>query len=316
VTEPANILYPESFVARARATLEPLDVRVRVLDETEMAALGMGALLGVAQGSARPPRLLVLEWNGTGRADAPPLALIGKGVTFDSGGISIKPAAGMEDMKWDMGGAAAVVGAMAAIAARGAKAHVVGACGLVENMPDGRAQRPGDVVKTMSGQTVEVINTDAEGRLVLCDVITFVQREYKPKAMIDFATLTGAIIVSLAHEHAGLFTNSDSLADWLMAAGRATGETLWRQPLSEPGGPYDRMIDSAIADMKNVGERWGGSITAAQFLQRFVDEGVEWAHVDIAGTVWRPKAGPLHDKGATGFGPRLVDQLVASHFEG
>jgi len=315
VTEPANVLYPESFVERCRERMAPLGIVIRVLDEVEMAALGMGALLGVAQGSVRRPRLLVMEWNGTGDASAVPLVLVGKGVTFDSGGISIKPAAGMEDMKWDMGGAALVAGSLVALAGRRARMRVVGACGLVENMPDGGAQRPGDVVKTMSGQTVEVINTDAEGRLVLADVLTFVQREYKPRVVIDFATLTGAIIISLAHEYAGLFANSDDLAARLGAAGQASGDRLWRQPLSEPGGPFDQMIDSPIADMKNVGERAGGSITAAQFLQRFIDDGVEWAHIDIAGTVWRTKPGPLHDKGATGFGPRLVEQLVATHFE-
>lgn len=315
VTEPANIIYPESFVARCKEKMEPLGIVVKILDEGEMAKLGLGALLAVAQGSARKPRLLVMEWNGAADATAKPLALVGKGVTFDSGGISIKPAAGMEDMKWDMGGAAAVAGAMVALAARKAKARVIGACGLVENMPDGNAQRPGDVVKTLSGQTVEVLNTDAEGRLVLCDVLTYVQRTYNPGTIVDFATLTGAILVSLAHEYAGLFTNSDDLADKLIQSGRNVNEKVWRQPLSEPGGHYDQMIDSPIADMKNIGERFGGSITAAQFLQRFIDDGVQWAHVDIAGTVWRPKGGPLHDKGATGFGPRLIDDLVASHFE-
>ncbi|MFA7440412.1 MAG: leucyl aminopeptidase [Sphingomonadaceae bacterium] len=315
VSEPANVIYPESFVARVREKVEPLGIKVRVLDEAEMAQLGMGALLGVAQGSARPPRMLVLEWNGAG-GDTAPVALVGKGVTFDTGGISIKPAAGMEDMKWDMGGAGLVAGVMVALAGRKAKTRVVGVCGLVENMPDGKAQRPGDVVRSMSGQTVEVINTDAEGRLVLCDALTFVQREYKPKVIIDFATLTGAIIVSLAHEYAGLFTNSDTLAERLIAAGNAVNDKLWRQPLSEVGGHYDQMIDSPIADMKNVGERWGGSITAAQFLQRFIENDTPWAHVDIAGTVWRPKAGPLHDKGATGYGIRLVDRLIADHYEG
>lgn len=315
VTEPANVIYPESFVERCRARVEPLGVKVRVLDEKEMAGLGMGALLGVAQGSVRKPRILVMEWNGTGDPEATPLAIVGKGVTFDTGGISIKPAAGMEDMKWDMGGAGLVAGTMVALAGRKAKARVIGACGLVENMPDGNAQRPGDIVTSMSGQTIEVLNTDAEGRLVLCDTMTFVQREYKPKTLLDFATLTGAIIISLAHEYAGLFTNSDALSGRLIAAGEAVNDKMWRQPLSEAGGVYDRMIDSPIADMKNVGERGGGSITAAQFLQRFVEEGVEWAHIDIAGTVWRSKAEALHDKGATGFGVRMMDRLVADHFE-
>lgn len=316
ITEPGNVIYPESFVERVRAKVEPLGVKVTVLDEKELAKLGAGSMLGVAQGSARPPRLLAMEWNGTGKADVTPLALIGKGVTFDTGGISLKPGPGMEDMKWDMGGAGAVAGIMVALAGRKANARVVGICGLVENMPDGNAQRPGDVVTSMSGQTIEVLNTDAEGRLVLNDCMTWAQRTYKPKVMLDFATLTGAIIISLAHQYAGVFSNSDSLWGKLDSAGKAVNDLVWRQPLSEPGGHYDQMIDSPIADMKNIGGREGGSITAAQFLQRFVDEGVEWAHIDIAGAVWRPKAAPLHDKGATGYGVRLIDKLVADHFEG
>lgn len=311
VAEPANILYPESFVERCRA-LEGLGVKLTVLDETEMANLGMGALLGVAQGSVRKPRLLAMEWNGTGDAAATPLVLVGKGVTFDTGGISIKPAAGMEDMKWDMGGAGAVAGTMRALGLRKAKARVIGICGLVENMPDGNAQRPGDVVSSMSGQTIEVINTDAEGRLVLCDVITWAQQTYKPATLIDLATLTGAMIVSLGNEHGGLFSNDDSLADDLLAAGTAAGDKLWRFPL---GDAYDKMIDSPIADMKNTGGRYAGSITAAQFIKRFIDEGVKWAHLDIAGMVWADKPGGTWDKGATGFGVRLLDRLVADKFE-
>jgi leucyl aminopeptidase len=316
ITEPGNIIYPQSFVDRVRARVEPLGVKVTVLDEKALAELGAGSMLGVGQGSVRPPRLLAMEWNGTGLPDATPLALVGKGVTFDTGGISLKPGPGMEDMKWDMGGAGAVAGIMVALAGRKAKARVVGVCGLVENMPDGNAQRPGDIVTSMSGQTIEVLNTDAEGRLVLNDCFTWTQRTYAPKVMIDFATLTGAIIISLAHHHAGVFTNSDTLWGKLDTAGKAVNDLVWRQPLSEPGGHYDQLIDSTIADMKNLGPREGGSITAAQFLQRFVDEGVEWAHIDIAGAVWRPKAAPLHDKGATGFGVRLIDTLVATHFEG
>ncbi len=316
ITEPGNIIYPQSFVDRVRAKVEPLGIKVTVLDEKELAKLGAGSMLGVGQGSVKPPRLLAMEWNGTGKADATPLALIGKGVTFDTGGISLKPGPGMEDMKWDMGGAGAVAGIMVALAGRKAKARVIGVCGLVENMPDGNAQRPGDVVTSMSGQTIEVLNTDAEGRLVLNDCMTWTQRTYKPKVMLDFATLTGAIIISLAHHYAGVFSNSDALWGKLDGAGKAVNDLVWRQPLSEPGGHYDQMIDSTIADMKNLGPREGGSITAAQFLQRYVDEGVEWAHIDIAGAVWRPKAGALHDKGATGFGVRLIDKLVADHFEG
>ena len=311
VSEPANIIYPESFVERCRH-LTDLGVTVRVLDDKEMADLGMGALLGVAQGSVKPARLLVMEWMG-GEEGKKPLVLVGKGVTFDTGGISIKAAAGMEDMKWDMGGAGAVAGAMKALAGRKAKANVVGICGLVENMPDGNAQRPGDVVTSMSGKTIEVINTDAEGRLVLCDAITWAQKEYAPDYLIDFATLTGAIIISLGREYAGLFCNDDGLANMLTDAGKVSGDKVWRMPL---GAPYDKLIDSPIADMKNVGPRDGGSITAAQFIKRFVDTGVKWAHVDIAGMVWSAKADDLWEKGATGYGVRLINQLVADHFEG
>jgi leucyl aminopeptidase len=309
VTEPANIIYPESFVERCQP-LKALGIEIEFLDEAAMRAAGMGALLGVSQGSPREARLLVMRWNGGGDRDA--VAFVGKGVTFDTGGISIKPAAGMEDMKWDMGGAAAVAGTMKALATRKAKANVIGICGLVENMPSGDAQRPGDVVTTMSGQTVEVINTDAEGRLVLCDAITWVQQKYHPKTIIDLATLTGAIIISLGHEYGGLFANDDGLADQLLKAGTATGDKLWRMPLAPA---FDKLIDSPIADIKNVGPREGGSITAAQFIKRFVDEGVRWAHLDIAGTVWVSKPGVLWDKGATGFGVRLLDRFVADNFE-
>lgn len=312
VTEPANIIYPESFVARCQR-LKDAGVEIEVLGEAEMRAAGMGALLGVAQGSIREPKLLVMRWDGTNGAQKKPVVFVGKGVTFDTGGISLKPAAGMEDMKWDMGGAGAVAGAMLALAGRKAKAHVVGVCGLVENMPDGNAQRPGDVVTSMSGQTIEVINTDAEGRLVLCDAMTWVQKRFEPEYMVDLATLTGAMIISLGHEYGGLFSNDDGLAEKLTAAGKAVGDPLWRFPI---GAAYDKLIDSPIADMKNVGPREGGSITAAQFLQRFVDEGVKWAHLDIAGMVWAAKPGTMWDKGATGFGVRLLDRFVADNFEG
>jgi leucyl aminopeptidase len=311
VAEPANILYPESFVERCRARLEPLGVEFEVLDEGQMGKLGMGALLGVAQGSVRPPRLLAMRWNG-GKAGGRPIVLIGKGITFDTGGISIKPALGMEAMKWDMGGAGAVAGAMAAIAGRKAKANVVAVCALAENMPDGNAQRPGDVVTSLSGQTIEVINTDAEGRLVLSDAITWAQRQYKPEVIVDLATLTGAMIIALGHEYAGLFSNDDGLAAQLTAAGAESGDKLWRMPL---GDPYDKLIESPIADMKNVGPREGGSITAAVFLQRFVEDGVKWAHLDIAGMAWADKASHLYDKGATGFGVALLDRFVAANFE-
>ena len=311
VTEPANVLFPESFVARCQDRLAGTGVELTVLGKAEMTALGMGALLGVAQGSAREPRVLAMVWNG-GKAGEKPTAFIGKGVTFDSGGISLKPPGGMEDMKWDMGGAGAVAGTMLTLALRGAKANVVGICGLVENMPDGMAQRPGDVVTSMSGQTIEVINTDAEGRLVLCDVLTWAQATYKPAAIVDLATLTGAIIAALAHEYAGLFSNDDKLADALTAAGKASGDLLWRFPL---GPAFDKMIDSPIADMKNTGGRFGGSITAAQFIARFVEKGTPWAHLDIAGMVWADKPGATWDKGATGYGVRLLDAYVRDVLE-
>jgi len=311
VSEPANILYPESFVERCKPLAE-LGIELTVLDETEMAQLGMGALLGVAQGSVRKPRLLALRWDGTGGAQETPLVIVGKGVTFDTGGISLKPGPGMEDMKWDMGGAGAVAGTMKALALRKAKAHVVGICGLVENMPDGNAQRPGDIVTTMSGQTVEVLNTDAEGRLVLCDAVWWAQQTYKPQVVLDLATLTGAMIISLGHEHAGVFANDDGLADQLLAAGTQSGDKLWRFPLSDA---YDKLLDSPIADMKNIGPRFAGSITAAQFIKRYIQDGVKWAHLDIAGMVWADKPGATWDKGATGYGVRLLDQLVRDHYQ-
>jgi leucyl aminopeptidase len=311
VSEPPNIIYPQSFVERVKKSVEGLGLEITVLGEGEMKKLGMGALLGVSQGSAREGQLLALKWSGAGAGD-PDLALVGKGVTFDTGGISIKPAAGMEDMKWDMGGAGAVVGAMKALATRKAKANVIGVCGLVENMPDGNAIRPGDILTSMSGQTIEVLNTDAEGRLVLCDAISWVQKTHKPKTIVDLATLTGAMIISLGNEHGGLFANDDGLADELLAAGKASGDLLWRFPLSDT---YNKLIDSPIADMKNVGPRGAGSITAAQFIKRFVDEGVKWAHLDIAGMVWADKPGANHDKGATGYGVRLLDRFVADNFE-
>jgi leucyl aminopeptidase len=317
VSEPANVIYPETLAQHAFA-LNELGVKVDILDEREMEKLGMGALLGVAQGSANPPRLVVMQWLGDPKAkdangkDLAPVCFVGKGVTFDSGGISIKPAAGMEDMKFDMAGAAAVIGAIKALAGRKAKANVVGIVGLVENMPSGTAQRPGDVVTTASGQTVEVINTDAEGRLVLADALWYAQETFKPRCVIDLATLTGAIIIALAHEHAGLFSNDDNLSEQLTKAGASVEETLWRFPL---GTAYDKMIDSQIADMKNTGERGAGSITAAQFLQRFVKKGTPWAHLDIAGTAWQSKDKPLSAKGATAFGVRLLDRLIADNFE-
>lgn len=312
VSEPANVIYPESLAQQARS-LSRLGVKVEVLDKRQMQQLGMGALLGVAQGSARDPRMVIMRWTGAkkGKGTSQPLAFLGKGVTFDTGGISIKPAKGMEDMKWDMAGAATVIGLMKALALRKAKADVVGVVGLVENMPSGTAQRPGDVVTTMSGQTIEVINTDAEGRLVLADALWYTQKRFKPRFMIDLATLTGAIIVSLGNHQAGLFANDDKLADRLRTAGEAVGERLWRMPL---GPEYDKQINSAIADMKNIGDGGGGSITAAQLLQRFVND-VPWAHLDIAGTAWSGKDAPTTPKGATAFGVRLLDHFVSEYYE-
>jgi leucyl aminopeptidase len=311
VSEPANIIYPETLAAEAK-TLTELGVEVKILGQKEMEKLGMGALLGVAQGSAREPRMVIMRWQGAGDAKARPIAFIGKGVTFDTGGISIKPAAGMEDMKWDMAGSGVVIGLMKALAGRKAKVNAVGVVGLVENMPSGTAQRPGDIVTSMSGQTIEVLNTDAEGRLVLADALWYAQENYKPVAMVDLATLTGAIMVALGTHHAGLFCNDDALSDRLVAAGKDTGELLWRMPLAPA---YDKLIDSPAADMKNIGGRYGGSITAAQFLQRFVQKGVPWAHLDIAGMAWSEKDAPTVPKGATAFGVRLLDRLVAASYE-
>jgi leucyl aminopeptidase len=317
VSEPPNVLFPAEMAERC-LKLEELGVKVEVFGPKEMTKLGFGMLMGVALGSATEPRMVVMRWDGASKgkgkkaAKKPPLAFIGKGVTFDTGGISIKGAAGMEDMKWDMAGAGAVIGAMAALAGRKAKVDVVGLVGLVENMPGSRAQRPGDVVTSYSGQTVEIINTDAEGRLVLGDVLWYCQEKFKPAFMVDLATLTGGIIVSLGHEYAGLFSNDEPLAQKLQAAGTAWGEKLWRMPL---GDAYDKMIKSEIADMKNVGGRPGGSISAACFIQRFVN-GVPWAHLDIAGTAWSTKDSPTIPKGATAFGVRLIDRLVAEHYEG
>jgi len=310
VSEPPNVLNPATLAERCRK-LADLGVDVKVFGPEEMRKLGFGALLGVAQGSVNDPRMVVMRWNGTENGGGKPVAFIGKGVTFDTGGISIKPAGGMEDMKWDMAGAGTVIGLMGALAGRKARVDAVGLVGLVENMPSGTAQRPGDVVKSYSGQTIEVINTDAEGRLVLADVIWYCQATFDPAFMVDLATLTGAIIIALGHEHAGMFSNNDELAQRLEAAGRTTGEKVWRMPL---GQEYDEQIKSDIADMKNVGGRPGGSITAAQFIQRFVNDR-PWAHLDIAGMAWGSKDAACTPKGATAFGVRLLDRLVADHYE-
>ena len=305
VYEPANMLYPESFAKRCKMLENECGLKVEVLDEKAMKKEGMDLLLSVGQGSTKKSQMVIMRWDG-GKKGEKPLALIGKGVCFDTGGISIKPAGGMEDMKWDMGGAAAVTGAMRSIAGRKLKRNVIGLIGLVENMPDGNATRPGDVVKSMSGQTVEIINTDAEGRLVLADVLTYTLRHFEPEKMVNLATLTGAIIVSLGKEHAGLFSDDDDLSGAITAAGLDTGEKAWRMPL---GKDYDDLLKSHIADMKNIGGRWAGSITAACFLERFV-EGVPWAHIDIAGMAWADKSRPTVPSGGTGYGVRMLTRFV------
>lgn len=310
VNEPSNILGTLEFAARAES-LSKLGVEVEVLTEKEMKKLGMGALLAVAQGSVRPPRLVVMQWKG-GKTGEQPVAFVGKGVVFDSGGISIKPAGGMDEMKGDMGGAAAVIGLMHVLAARKAKVNAIGIIGLVENMPDGNAYRPGDVLTSMSGQTIEVLNTDAEGRLVLADALHYCNDRFKPKLMINLATLTGAIGVALGPHHAGLFSNDDTLATALMEAGLKSTEKLWRMPL---GKDYDKMIDSKIADMKNTGGRQAGSITAAQFLKRFVGE-TPWAHLDIASTAISAPTTDVNHSWGSGFGVRLLDTFVADYHEG
>jgi leucyl aminopeptidase len=311
VNEPANILGPAEFAARAKA-LTKSGVRVEVLGLKALQKLGMNALLAVGQGSEKPSHVVVMQWRGADSKGGAPIALVGKGVTFDTGGISLKPPAGMEDMKGDMGGAACVVGLMQALAERKAKVNAVGIIGLVENMPSGRAQRPGDVVTAMSGQTIEVLNTDAEGRMVLADCLWYVQERFKPKAIVDLATLTGAVMVALGKEHAGLFSNNDELSGWLTEAGNVTGERLWRLPL---GPKYDKMIDSKVADMKNTGGKWGGSISAAQFLQRFIKDGTPWAHLDIAGTAMSSVDSEINRSWGSGFGVRLLDRLISDHYE-
>ena len=312
VSEPANVLFPIELATRAKA-LSDDGVKVEILGPSKMKELGMGALLGVAQGSVHEPRLVVMRWNGAQKnTDQRPLAFIGKGVTFDTGGISIKPSAGMGDMKWDMGGAGVVIGLMRALAQRKANVNVVGVVGLVENMPSGNAQRPGDIVSSMSGQTIEVLNTDAEGRLVLADAIWYTQKRFKPRLTVDLATLTGAIIVSLGHERAGLFSNDENLTKELVAAGDWVDEKVWPMPMDDE---YDKDMDSDIADVQNIGSgRGAGSVTAAKFIERFVDA-TPWAHLDIAGVTWSKKSKKLVPRGGTGFGVRLLNRLVAKHYE-
>jgi leucyl aminopeptidase len=309
--EPANVLTTDDFAARL-AAMQDLGLDVEILEEADLAKLGMGALLAVGQGSASPPKVVVMRWNG-GAADAPPLALVGKGVVFDTGGISLKPGAGMEEMTMDMGGAGVVAGVMRTLALRGARANVVGLVGLVENMPSGTATRPGDVVTSMKGDTIEVINTDAEGRLVLADVMWYAQERFKPAAMIDLATLTGAVMVALGYENAGVFSNDDRFCAQLLDAAKAEDESAWRLPLAPA---YDRLIKSQIADMKNVGGRYAGAITAAQFLQRFVKQGTPWCHIDIAGVAQVKSDTILSPAGATGWGVMALNRLIADQFEG
>ncbi|USG59979.1 leucyl aminopeptidase [Sneathiella marina] len=315
VSEPANELYPESFADRCKE-LTSLGIKVEILDEAKMKRLGMGALLGVGQGSRRESRLVVMKWTGDTRkgASKKPLAFVGKGVCFDTGGISLKPGPGMEEMKWDMGGAGTVTGLMKALAGRKAKVNAIGVVGLVENMPDGNAQRPGDIVKSMSGQTIEILNTDAEGRLVLADALWYTQEKYKPEFMIDLATLTGAIIIALGHENAGLFSNDDDLSDKLYKAGQTVDEGVWRFPMSSN---YAKQTKSPIADLQNIGTggRGAGSIVAAEFLKKFVND-VPWVHLDIAGMAWSKQDKPTVPKGGTGYGVRLLNQFVQDNYEG
>lgn len=314
VTEVPNVLYPEHYAEQIVEKLEPLGVDIEILGEREMHGLGMGALLGVGQGSAKESKMVVMKYNGADDSSQKPVCFVGKGVTFDTGGISIKPAAGMDSMKYDMGGSAAVVGAMKALALRGAKVNAVGIVGLVENMPGGNAQRPGDVVKTMSGQTVEVLNTDAEGRLVLCDCVTYLQENFEPECIIDLATLTGAILIALANTYAGCFANDDELADKLISASMESNEKLWRMPLHRE---FDEMLKSPIADIANIGGERGmaGSSTAAHFIGRFIKDGVKWAHLDIAGVAWEKKGKAICPKGGAGFGVRLLNQFVQDNYE-
>jgi leucyl aminopeptidase len=310
INEPANVLGPAEFAERVRG-LARADLTVEVLDEEQLKAHKMNAILAVGQGSARPPRVIVLQWQGAKSKRAKTLCFVGKGVTFDTGGLSMKPAAGMEDMKGDMGGAACVAGLLLALAGRKASVNAVGVIGLTENMPSGTAQRPGDIITSMSGQTIEVLNTDAEGRLVLADALWYAQERFKPRFVVDLATLTGAIIVALGKEYAGLFCNDAKLAAELAAAGEAVGEKVWRMPLAKA---YDKLIDSKNADMKNIGGRHGGAITAAQFLQRFIKD-TPWAHIDIAGTAMDSARNEINQSWGAGWGVRLLDRLVADNYE-
>jgi leucyl aminopeptidase len=311
VSEPGNILHPDEYAKRIN-TLKKFGLKINIYDEKKLKKLGMNALLGVGQGSIRGSYLVTMEWNGS-KNNSKPLAFVGKGVCFDTGGISLKPAKFMEDMTYDMAGSATVVGLMKNLALRKAKINAVGVVGLVENMPGGNAQRPGDIVKSYSGKTIEILNTDAEGRLVLADAITFTEKKFKPRLMVDLATLTGAIIVSLGSEYAGLFSNDDKLSNQLIEAGDKVDEKLWRMPLHKN---FDKLIDSKNADMQNINYVGGaGSTTAAQFLQRFVLNKTPWAHLDIAGMAFSKYGGALNSGGATGYGVRLLNKLIEDEYE-
>ncbi len=313
INAPANILSPVSYAKQIKEKLTPLGVDVTIINEQEMHKLGMNAMLGVSQGSTQEAQLVVMKYNKA-PTQSQPICFVGKGVTFDAGGISIKPSANMGEMKYDMSGSAAVVGALKTLALRKAKANVIGIVGLVENMPGGNAQRPGDVITTMSGQTVEVLNTDAEGRLVLCDCITYLQKNFEPACIVDLATLTGAILIALAHTYAGCFANDEDLAQKLIKASLSTNEKLWRMPLHKD---YDKMLTSPIADIANIGnKRYAGSATAAHFIGRFIKDGIKWAHLDIAGVAWDKEGkNPICPKGAVGFGVKLLNKFVQDNYE-
>lgn len=314
VNEPPNKLYPASMASRVKAELAPLGVKVEVLDEKKMTQLGFEAHLAVGQGSIRPPRVVILQWNGSKNTTAKPIAFVGKGVTFDTGGINLKPSDGMADMKMDMGGAAAVVGLFRALAARKAKVNAVGIIGLAENMPSDRSYRPSDVIGSLAGKTIEVLNTDAEGRLVLADALTYIQKKHDPKFVIDLATLTGAIMIALGHEYCGTFVNDDKLWSQMEAASKATGEKLWRMPLDNA---FKDSMKGSISDVQNLSTmgRYGGACSAAGFLAHFIDDKRVWAHMDIAGTAWVSRDTPLASRHATGFGVRVLNQLIADHYE-
>lgn len=314
INDPPNHLYPESFAKIIKDELSPLGVKVDILDEKKMTKLGMGAIMGVGQGSARQPRMVIMRWNGHPKSKDTPVALVGKGVTFDTGGISLKPGNGMEEMKMDMGGAAAVVGTMKTLALRNARCNVIGAVGLAENMASSNAYRPADVLKSYCGKTIEIINTDAEGRLVLADTLSYIQEQYKPKTIIDLATLTGAMMVALGNEYCGVYANDDALWDQMNGASTTTGEKLWRMPLDKV---WSDSMKGTFADLQNLSKlgRWGGANSAASFIEYFIEDGVKWAHMDIAGVAWTKSAKPTVPKYGTGFGVRLLNHWISETYE-